>query len=60
MGQTHALGTTVAQLEAATRTKIAKIETLLRQRGLMYGSEAGMYPTMDAHSFAIGTICEGS
>ena len=59
VGQTHALGTYVAQLGADSRTKITKFETLLGQRRLMYGSDPGMYPTMDAHPFAIGTICDG-
>ena len=59
VGQTHALGTYVAQLGADSRTKTAKNETLLTQRRLMSGSEPGMYPTMDAHPFAIGTIGEG-
>src|SRR5210317_917355 len=58
-GQTHALGTSVARLGADSHTKIAKSETLLTQtRRLMSGSEPGMCPTMDAHPFAIGTICE--
>ena len=56
---TRSLGTYVAQLGSASHTKIAKSETLLGQRRLMFGREAGMYPTMDAHLFAIGTICEG-
>ena len=56
---TRALGTSVVQLGAATHTKITKSETLLGQRRLMFGSEGGMYLTMDAHPFAIGTICEG-
>ena len=60
VGQTHAVGTNVAQLGSDPRTKIAKIQTLPRQRRLMYGSEAGMYPAMDVPPLAIGTICEGS
>ena len=59
MYQTHALGAYVAQLGAASHTKIAKLDTLLGQKRLMFGSEVGMYPTMDGHPFAIGTICEG-
>ena len=60
VGQTHAVGTNVAQLGSDPRTKIAKIQTLPRQRRLMYGSEAVPSPTMDGPGFAIGAICEGS
>src|SRR5210317_28994 len=55
VGQTHALGTNVAQVGSDSRTKIATIETLPRQRRLMYGSAVGVHPTMDGPPFAIGT-----
>src|SRR5210317_702167 len=45
VGQTHALGTSVARLGADSHTKIAKSETLLTQtRRLMSSSEPYMYP----------------
>ena len=53
-GQTHALGTYVAQLGADLSTKIVKNETLPRQRRLMFGSEPAMYPTMDAIQLLLG------
>ena len=54
------LSTYMAQLGAFTSTKIAKNETLPRQRRLMFGIEPAMYPAMDAPPIAIGTICKGS